>query len=142
MNPRAYGPNPVSWVDPLGWCAAKKNVTKGADRATDLPVIKPSTKEWDNTVDAIKNSNGHGNNYRVADQKGAKALLDAAKPNTMHSKPHARGKKKTPYRHEYHRSSKERYMRDTNLDHNLEHLKWYDYRNTNSSGHIFYDDRI
>jgi hypothetical protein len=20
MNPRAYGPNPVSWVDPLGWC--------------------------------------------------------------------------------------------------------------------------
>jgi hypothetical protein len=26
MNPRAYGPNPVSWVDPLGWCAAKKNV--------------------------------------------------------------------------------------------------------------------
>jgi uncharacterized protein RhaS with RHS repeats len=28
MNPRAYGPNPVSWVDPLGWCAAKKNVPK------------------------------------------------------------------------------------------------------------------
>jgi hypothetical protein len=31
MNPRAYGPNPVSWVDPLGWCAAKKNVTKKVD---------------------------------------------------------------------------------------------------------------
>jgi RHS repeat-associated protein len=29
MNLQAYGPNPVSWVDPLGWCAAKKNVTKG-----------------------------------------------------------------------------------------------------------------
>jgi RHS repeat-associated protein len=28
MNPWAYGPNPVSWVDPLGWCAAKKNVPK------------------------------------------------------------------------------------------------------------------
>jgi uncharacterized protein RhaS with RHS repeats len=26
MNPRAYGPNPVSWVDPLGWCAAPNKI--------------------------------------------------------------------------------------------------------------------
>ncbi|MFK7783701.1 MAG: RHS repeat domain-containing protein, partial [Crocinitomicaceae bacterium] len=138
-------PNMYSYVedlniltDPYGLSSACSK----ADNASDLELLKPGTKQWDKAVQDIKASKGHGNNYRVANQKDAKRLLDEAKPNTMHSKPHARGKKKTPYRHEYHRSDAEGYMPETNLNHDLEHIKWTDYRYGKADGHIFYDSWI
>ncbi len=134
LHPQAYVHNPNGWVDPLGLNPCKK--------ATDMLVIKPTTKAWNEAVENIKNGKGHGQNYRVTNQKDAKRLLDEAKPNTMHSKPHARGKKKTKYRHEYHRNKNEGYMEATELDHNLEHIKWADYRNKKADGHIFYDKWI
>ena len=130
-NPTIYGyvKDVNTWVDVLGLECKK---------ASNLPLIEPGTKAWKQAVKDIKNSVGHSNNYRVKNQKIAKQLLDEAKPKTMHSKPHPKGTKKTPYRHEYHRQI-EGPMKDTGLNHDLEHIKWTDYRKTNSDGHIFYD---
>lgn len=105
-------------------------------KASELAVIKPGTKEWDNAVMSLRNAKGHGNNFRVNSQRDAKQLLEDAlgKDKIPNNKPHTGSNN---YGFEYHRSPEPSTRPFSN---DLEHIKWYDWRSkSGADGHIFYE---
>ncbi|MGY5360297.1 hypothetical protein ACXFAT_21120 [Cronobacter dublinensis] len=111
--------------------------------ASNLPVIKPGTKEWKQAVDTIKNNGSSKPNFRVADRASAEKLMKDAKPKIPEYGQYTGSKN---YR------NKEGYEHHPNESHtvnapenNLPHIKWSDYSSGKKAlgsgkGHIFYDE--
>ncbi|HGY3716627.1 TPA: RHS repeat-associated core domain-containing protein [Citrobacter gillenii] len=70
LNLYQYGPNPLNWIDPLGLLKCGLTGNEVGD-ASNLPVIKPGTKEWKQAVDTMRNNGSSKPNFRVADRNAA-----------------------------------------------------------------------
>ncbi|EOD3494604.1 RHS repeat-associated core domain-containing protein, partial [Cronobacter malonaticus] len=142
INLYQYAPNPLVWVDPLGLLKCGLTGNEVGD-ASNLPVIKPGTKEWKQAVDTIKNNGSSKPNFRVADRATAEKLMKEAKPKIPEYGQYTGSKN---YR------NKEGYEHHPNESHtvnapenNLPHIKWSDYTSgkkapSSGKGHIFYDE--
>ncbi len=110
----------------------------GCGDASDLPVIKPGTKDWDNAVTDIKGA-GKGDrvNVRTETATDAKNLLNEAKGNMDRRKQYTRSKQsgdeKYDKGYEVHNDlNKQEKM----VGNDLQHIKWHDNK---TSGHIYYN---
>jgi len=113
--------------------AGREGVELGAKviaKATDLPVIKPGTKEWKNAVDNLSGLGKEKSNYRTATATDAKALLKEARGNMNRSKNYTNKTYKKGY--ETHNGQN---SRELGAGNDLQHLKWKDGK---SGGHIYY----
>ena len=104
---------------------------KYAKKASELPIIKQGTKEWDAAVEAIRSLGRDKLNFRTKNATEAKKLLLEARGNMDRRKQYTNTKYNKGY--EVHNSQNDRELRAKN---DLQHLKWKDGK---SGGHIFYD---
>ena len=56
----AYAPNPFGWIDPLGLNPTCRMTGRAVTEiGSDLPIVRPGTRAWDEAVEAIRR-NGRG----------------------------------------------------------------------------------
>ena len=103
-------------------------VTKSA---SDLPVVKPGTKDWDNAVNDLSGLGKGKMNIRTETATDAKALLKEARGNMDRRKNYTNDSYKKGY--ETHNVQNQRELGAGN---DLQHVKWKDGK---SGGHIYYD---
>ena len=151
LNLHQYAPNPISWIDPWGWSPVCRMSGAGHSKASDLPVIKPGTKQWDAAVAALKN--GGKGDIRVASAADAKALLTQARGGMDRRKmysndgDYSKGYQVHKPQPGVDRSgnrfpAKERWNKgevDGGIGNDRPHIKWKD-QNGRDQGHIFFDD--
>jgi RHS repeat-associated protein len=127
LNNYQYAPNPVAWIDPLGLCK----------EATDLPVLQPGTKEWNDAVKDMRTP-GKGKNYRVQDRETATKLLQDSRSDLPSYPTYTNEKYKFGY--EFHPNE----AHTVNAPHNnLPHIKWSDWRQgkkQGATGHVFFNE--
>ena len=99
--------------------------------ASDLPVIKPGTKDWDNAVNDLSGLGKGKMNIRTENATDAKALLKDARGNMDRRKNYTNDSYKKGY--ETHNAQNQRELGAGN---DLQHVKWKDGK---SGGHIYYD---
>ena len=120
-----YAPKFWGWVESLGLSCVK---------ASELPVIKRGTKEWDDAVSDLRK--GGQTSVRVESATDAKALLKEARGNMDRRKRYTTQKYKKGS--EMHPSE----SHTVNAPHNdLPHIKWKDWhaKDNPGAGHIFFD---
>jgi RHS repeat-associated protein len=120
-----FAPNVWGWIDPLGLSC----------KASDLPIIRHGTKEWDDAVKAIKK--GGKTNFRVSNIHDAKQLLKEGRGNMNRYKRYTN----KPYKKGYEVHPNEAHTQ--NAPHNdLPHLKWKDWHSADAPGigHIFFGE--
>ncbi len=54
INLHQYAPNPIAWIDPWGLSPVCRMTGVGHSKASDLPVVRPGTKQWDAAVQSLK----------------------------------------------------------------------------------------
>lgn len=129
LNVYRLGPNVLSWVDPLGLQC----------KASELPIIKKGSKEWQDAVDKIKKG-GKVNEIRVANEVEARAMLKEAR-GSMPEFPAYNHPPDAKKGFEVHPSE----AGSINAPHNdLPHVKWWDWEGGKKApgsgrGHIFFD---
>ncbi|EQA4287337.1 hypothetical protein ACX2VH_004159 [Cronobacter dublinensis] len=89
------------WVDPLGLNPKCRKTNKQYDKASDLPVVKPNTKEWEEAVAALR-KDGRGD-IRVKNAANAKKLLKEARRNMDARKMYPYKEKKYSKGYEFHK---------------------------------------
>ncbi|WP_275938034.1 RHS repeat-associated core domain-containing protein, partial [Cronobacter malonaticus] len=141
INLYQYAPNPLVWVDPLGLNPKCRKTNKQYDKASDLPVVKPNTKEWEEAVAALR-KDGRGD-IRVKNAADAKKLLKEARGNMDARKMYSYKKKKYSKGYEFHKpqhGSKPGGWEkgEVSVGNDLPHIKWRD--GANDQGHIFFED--
>jgi RHS repeat-associated protein len=151
LNLHMYASNPLSWIDPWGLSPVCRMSGAGHSKASNLPVVRPGTKQWDAAVAALKN--GGKGDIRVANAADAKALLTQARGGMDRRKMYSndgdyskgyqvhkpqpgadRGGNRLP--------AKERWRKgevDGGVGNDRPHIKWKD-QNGRDQGHIFFDD--
>ncbi|EPV3655059.1 RHS repeat-associated core domain-containing protein [Citrobacter sedlakii] len=139
LNLYAYAPNPLSWSDPLGLLKCGLSGNEVGD-ASNLPVIKPGSKEWKQAIESIKN--GKNTNFRTATEKDAIDLVNKGR-GRMEQKDSI----DDPYNN-MGEGYKKGYELHLNVSHtnnapenNLPHVKWKDWESGRSSGgkgHVFF----
>lgn len=131
LNAVTFGllPNASSFIK--GADGASDIVGKITKSASDLPVVKKGTKQWDETVEAMANTEKGKINVRTESATDAKDLLSEAKGNMDRHKQYTEKKYKKGY--EVHN---EQNARELGVDNDLQHLKWKDGK---SGGHVYYD---
>jgi RHS repeat-associated protein len=132
-NAFGYPTDPVAWADPLG--LARCRVTGDeVGEATNLPVVRPGTPEWNAAVRALQQ--GGKGDIRVESIADAKAMLQQARGNMDRRKRWT----ETPYRKGYEVHPNESHTANA-PGNNLSHIKWRDNHSaTKGSGHIFFND--
>ncbi|EGL6010968.1 hypothetical protein IRA26_002022, partial [Salmonella enterica] len=131
--------NPLSWIDPLGLlrCGLTGNEV---GNASNLPVIRPGTKEWRQAVEAIRS--GKNTNFRVANEKDAIDLISQGRgrmqrqgaPNDPYNEMGG------PYKKGYEVHPDESHTQNA-PENNIPHVKWKDWESGKSSGgrgHVFF----
>lgn len=129
----------------------KKKYTEGDSKeqipGSKLPLLRKGSKEWKDAVDKLRNATGKGNNFLVENQKDALELLNEGRDGLTKRRSYwhdeMKDKGMTPGKnspvnegYEYHLKDE---MKSTNGANDLQHIKWYDYRDgTRIEGHIFY----
>ncbi len=114
-----------------GLFALSRNPKSFVKKATDLPVLKPRTKEW---MNAVENLSGLGKgklNFRTETATDAKALLNEARGNMDRLKNYTKQSYKKGYETHNVQNS-----RELGAGNDLQHLKWKDGK---SGGHIYYE---
>ena len=106
---------------------AAKNIINAA---TDLPIIKPGSKEWSSAVNQLSDMGKGKVNIRTATASDAKTLLKEARGNMNRRKQYTNDKNKN---YEVHNDQN---AREVGAGNNLRHLKWKDGK---AGGHIYYD---
>ncbi|MGL4231079.1 MAG: RHS repeat-associated core domain-containing protein, partial [Casimicrobium sp.] len=127
LNLLRYAPSPIVWTDPLGLMSGN---------ATDLPIIKPGTKEWKDAVAKIKS--GGKSNFRVDCQLNAEKMLMEAKPDIQLMDTYCT----CPYKKGYERHPNESHTQNAPQN-DLPHLKWKDWecgKKAGGAGHIFHGE--
>ena len=109
--------------------------------ASNLPLIRPGTKEWKQAVEAMRN--GKNTNFRVANEKEAIDLV-----NQSRGRMQRQGSHNDPY-NELGDSYKKGYEVHPNESHtknapenDMPHIKWKDWESGKSNGgrgHVFFD---
>ena len=132
----AYAPNPFGWVDPLGLSPTCRMTRAAVANASDLPIVRPGTRQWREAVEAIRCS-GRGD-IRVASVQDAKALLREARGNMDRRKNYTR----VPYSKGYEVHNTHNPLsraREVAAGNDLRHIKWTEGRGPDwSQGHIFF----
>ena len=100
-------------------------------KASDLSVLKPGTKAWDNAVNSLSGLGKGKVNYRTGSATDAKSLLEQARGKMNRNKQYTQQKYKKGY--ETHNSQN---PRELGAGNDLQHLKWKDGK---SGGHIYYN---
>lgn len=141
INLYSYAPNPLSWIDPLGLLKCGLTGNEVGD-ASNLPVIKPGTKEWKLAVDTMRNNGSGKPNFRVADRNAAEKLLKDANPKIPEYGQYT-GSKNYRNKAGYEHHPNESHTANA-PENNLPHVKWSDYSAGKKApgsgkGHIFYD---
>lgn len=126
---------------------------KQVDKASDLPIVKPNTSEWQKAVESLKNGSGKGD-IRVANIQDAKQLMKDAGLKLDRRKMYSH--KKYPYStgYEVHKpqprldaygkkqTSKNAWNeRESSVGNDLPHIKWRT-NNGSNQGHIFFKDYL
>lgn len=141
LNLYAYVKNPLTWIDPLGLLRCGLTGNEVGD-ASNLPVIKPGSKEWKQAVDTMRNNGSSKPNFRVADKSTAESLLKDSKPK-IPEYPEYFGSKNYPDKAGFEHHPNESHTINA-PENNLPHIKWSDYGSGKKApgsgkGHIFYD---
>ena len=140
LNFYEYAPNTDAWIDPWGWlkCGLTGNEV---NKASDLPVIKPGTKEWNNAVSTIRQ--GGKSNFRTSSEKDAVKLVKQGRGEDikrMGSSADPYSELGAPYKKGYEIHPNESHL--TNSPGNdLQHVKWKDWtagRSQGGKGHVFF----
>ena len=150
FNVFQYAPNPIGWVDPWGLNPKCRIAGKQVDQASDLPVIKPNTPEWQKSIDALKND-GKGD-IRVANIQDAKKLMAEAGLKLDRRKMYSYKKSRYVSGYEVHKpqprldsygkkqtSSSAWQEREVSVGNDLPHIKWRT-NNGSNQGHIFFKE--
>ncbi len=146
VNLHQYAPNPVSWIDPLGWNPVCRMSQTPHETASSLPLVRPGTSAWQKAVEAIRQ--GGKGDIRVSTAAEAKALLQEARGGMDRRKMYSDdGDYSKGY--QVHKpqpgtnrsgdrlSAKERWQRgETDVGNDLPHIKWKD-QSGRDQGHIF-----
>jgi RHS repeat-associated protein len=124
-----YAPNPIKWIDPWGL------IGEMLGNASELPVIKSGTKEWDAAVKAIQE--GGKTNFRVSCESDAEKLLRQAKTGIKKMPTYC----PCPYKKGYELHPNESHTQNAPQN-DLPHIKWKDWecgKKSGGAGHIFYE---
>jgi RHS repeat-associated protein len=135
-NLNAFDRSPTLAVDPLGLAGTEVNSHNHPmpGKASELPTIKPGTKEWDDAVKAIRS--GGKSNFRTETATDAKNLLNESRGNMNRYKRYT--DKQYDKGFEMHPDE----SGTQNAPHNdLPHVKWKDWHSEDQSGagHIFFN---
>ena len=151
LNLHQYAPNPISWIDPWGLSPVCRMTGVGHSKASDLPVVRPGTKQWDAAAQSLKN--GGKGDIRVSNAADAKALLTQARGNMDRRKMYSndgdyskgyqvhkpqpgadRGGNRLPAKQRWNKGEV-----DGGVGNDRPHIKWKD-QSGRDQGHIFFDD--
>jgi hypothetical protein len=102
-----------------------------ASKATDLPIVKPGTQQWTETVDSLSGLGKGKLNVRTETATDAKALFNEARGNMNRYKNYTNQSYKKGYETHNVQNS-----RELGAGNDLQHLKWKDGK---SGGHIYYE---
>jgi len=109
----------------------------GDKKASDLDVLKPGTKEWNEAAKDIGRP-GKGKNYRVRTSQEAEQLLRDSGRKLLEKPTYTDETYKSGYEHHPNERNSQ------NAPHNdLPHIKWKDWsegKKNGANGHIFYDE--
>ncbi len=143
-----YAPNPTGWIDPFGLNPKCRITGNRVDNASDLPVVRPGTKEWDNAVDSLSKP-GRGD-IRVSNAQDAKKLMQDAGLQMDRRKMYTNDSYIKGY--EVHKpqpgtnrsgqqlTARERWTTgESSVGNDLPHIKWKT-DSGNNQGHIFFGD--
>jgi RHS repeat-associated protein len=133
----AYAPNTFGWVDPLGLNPTCRMTGRAVTNATDLPIVRRGTRQWDEAVDAIRR-HGRGD-IRVETIQDAKALLREARGNMDRRKNYTQALYSKGYEvHNTHNAASR--AREMAVGNDLRHVKWTEGTSKAdwSEGHIFF----
>ena len=141
LNTYTYVVDPLVWVDPLGLLKCGLTGNEVGD-ASNLPLIKPGTKEWKQAVDAMKNNGSSKPNFRVSDKATAEQLLKQSR-SRIPEFPEYFGSKNYPDKMGFEHHPNESHTINA-PENNLPHIKWSDYSAgkkapSSGKGHIFYE---
>ncbi|BBA33020.1 YD repeat [Methylocaldum marinum] len=136
-NLYTFGPNANGWVDPLGLNPTCRMTGRRVDRASDLPIVRPGTPQWNEAVAALRRG-GRGD-IRVATIQDAKALLREARGNMDRRKNYTQAFYRKGYEVHNAQNPLSR-ARETAVGNDLRHIKWVEGTSKNdwSEGHIFF----
>ncbi len=133
----AYAPNPFGWIDPLGLNPVCRLKGRTVTNASDLPLVRPGTREWNEAVEAIR-CRGRGD-IRVETIQEAKQLLREARGNMDRRKNYTKVKYSKGYEvHNTHNATSR--AREMAVGNDLRHIKWQEGASKAdwSEGHIFF----
>ena len=108
-----------------------KGSSADVKKASELPVVKPGTKEWDDAVRSLSGLDKGKANIRTGSAEDAKRLLVESRGNMDRRKQYTQEKYIKGY--EVHNDKNNR---ELEVGNDLQHLKWKDGK---SGGHIYYD---
>jgi RHS repeat-associated protein len=128
-----------SFVDVFGLNPTCRITGDKVDNASDLPIIRPGTREWAEAVAALQNG-GRGD-VRVESIQDAKALLTEARGNMNNVNRYsdlAHDSAQYHKSYEVHQLNQHNTEGETRVGNDLDHVKWRDNRG-NDQGHIFFN---
>ncbi len=105
---------------------------QGVEKASDLPLIKPGSKEWEKAVKDLSALEKGKLNLRTENATDAKKLLEEARGKMDRRKQYTQEQYEKGY--EVHNATDNE--RELNVGNDLQHIKWYDGK---SGGHVYYD---
>jgi len=136
LNLYQYGPNPISWIDPLGLSCKSSYSGKLSGKASEMTPLVRGSKAWNQAIKDIQAALSRGEKFQVKVQSStdAKAFLQEAQGNMNRYKAHTQsarpdGVPKYPKGYEQHMGPEGGFG-------DSPHIKWY---NNGTDGHIFYD---
>jgi hypothetical protein len=98
--------------------------------ASDMTVVKPGTKEWDEAVEALSSLSKGKMNIRTRSATDAKRLLKESRGNMDRRKQYTDDTYKKGYE-----THNDQNKRELDVGNDLQHLKWKDGK---AGGHIYY----
>jgi RHS repeat-associated protein len=133
-----FAPNTDGWVDPWGWVICGLT-GKEVGNASNLPMMRPGTREWKEAVRAMAQGGKPYPNFRVKDKAAADRLLREGR-GEMENYPTYYGKYEKGY--EYH-PAENKQPNSRAKDNDLPHIKWKDWeagkKAPSGAGHIFHE---
>jgi RHS repeat-associated protein len=133
----AYAPNPIGWTDPLGLNPACRMTGRAVVNASDLPIVRPGTRAWNEAVAALRRT-GRGD-IRVETIQDAKALLREARGNMDRRRNYTPVSYNKGYEvHNTHNAASR--AREMAVGNDMRHIKWQEGTSKAdwSEGHIFF----
>lgn len=131
----SYVKNPSTWIDVFGLSPSCRVTGKSVASASDLPIVRPGTKAWNDAVAALRKG-GRGD-VRVESLDDAKALLTEARGNMNRYRNYTKKQYKKGYEIHNHKN-----QRELDVGNDLRHIKFSDWDGSPGAGqgHIFFGD--